>query len=264
MINDAAMHDAGMRKQAAEKPARRVAAETPTHRPPPPPPPKPRAQKPIPPPPSDTQNAEEQLVARRKARLRDLIEREGSGGSMALSRRAGMGQSHVNHLSLPGYPFGARAARGLEKQLGLPHNYFDQAPVTTTAAHSAPTVPVLPWADIGRFGATPDAPTISIPWQVGPRAVAGVSHGSMWSGDGGLGIPRGWYAVIDPDLQVREGDVVAVWLAGSTEATLRHYLVDGGRRLLYPLDPRSPAIEEWTRDVTVWGPVVGALKNLRT
>lgn len=226
-------------------------------------PPKPARKDMLPAAPVEPQNGEEQLVARRKARLQDLIQREGAGGSKALAKKAGMVQSHINHLSLPGYHFGERAARGLEKRLGLHHMYFDQAPATAGAVRNAPTVPIQPWADIGRYRATPDAPTVAIPWEVGPRAVAGISHGAMWSGDGGVGIPRGWLAVIDPDVQVREGDVVAVWLPGATEATLRQFLTDGGRHLLYPLDQRNPAIEEWTRQVNVWGPVIGALRNFR-
>jgi hypothetical protein len=214
--------------------------------------------------PPDLSNAEEQLVGRRKARLQDLIQREGAGGSKSLAKRAGLVQSHINHLSLPGYHFGERAARGLEKRLGLPHMYFDQAPTAAGTVRGAPTVPIQPWADIGRYRPTPDAPSIAIPWEVGPRAVAGISHGAMWSGDGGMGIPRGWYAVIDPDVQVREGDVVAVWLPNATEATLRQFLTDGGRPLLYPLDTRNHTIEEWTRAVNVWGPVIGALRNFRT
>lgn len=253
MLYTSIAHSGGMRKvMPPPAPLRRAA--TPAK-----PPPTPTRQELAPP--AALADSEEIITGRRKARLRDLIEREGSGGSVSLARRAGVNQAHINHLSLPGYPFGARAARGLEQRLDLPHMYFDQAPATAGAARQAPTVPIQPWRDLGRFAPQPDAPTVPVPWDVGPRAVAGLANGAMWANE--TGVPRGWYAVVDPDVQVREGDLVACWLPGSHEATLRHFVMDGGRRLLYPLDPRHPAIDEWGGDTLVWGPVIGALKNFR-
>lgn len=199
---------------------------------------------------------------RRKARLRDLIDRE-PGGSKGMALRIGVSQAHVNHLSLEGYHFGKAAARNLERKLGKKHMYFDEALPANGRASTTIAVPLQPWADVGRHSPRVDAPTIAVPWEVGPRAVAVISHGAMWSGDGGVGVPRGWYAIIDPDAQVRDGDVVAVLLPGATEATLRQFVIDGGRRLLYPLDPRNTMIDEMTRSVQMCGPVVGALRSFR-
>lgn len=208
---------------------------------------------------------EEALVGRRKARLLELIAREGSGGAAALARRCDPPRTtaNINHMSRPGYHFGSRAARGLEAALGLEHMYFDRHIIATGASTAITHVPVIPWGSIGRFAAENDSPTIPVPWVVGPRAVAGISHGSMWGGDGVPGIPRGWHAVIDPDVAPREGDIVACWLPGATECTLRHFLTDAGRNYLYPLDPRHTSVDEWTRAVKVVGPVVGALRSFR-
>lgn len=203
------------------------------------------------------------LIPLRKVRLRELLAHEGRGGAAAFARKAGMTHSYITQLSKDTYPanFGARAARELEQRLGLAHMYFDTPLSHPEGARSAHLVPVVPWGILGRVTAPPDSPVIAVGWQVGPRAVAAVSHGSMWTGESG--IPRGWYAVIDPDAPRHEGDILAVWLPGATECTLRQAINDGGHPMLAPLDPRIGTIDEMTRSVKVVGPVVGALKSFR-
>lgn len=68
----------------------------------------------------------------RKQRLRALIrEHLVEGGAASLARKANRTQASVSHLSLPGYPFGRRAARALEGDLALKAGYFDEGYGTT-------------------------------------------------------------------------------------------------------------------------------------
>lgn len=57
------------------------------------------------------------------------------GGHAAVVRARNLTGSHASHLSqiLNGYSFGERAARGIEKRLGMPARWLDQAAVDTAA-----------------------------------------------------------------------------------------------------------------------------------
>ena len=212
-------------------------------------------------PPPRNQDDEDVLVPLRKFKLRELISKSGRGGATALANKAGVTHGYVSQISRPGFNFGARAARELEQRLGLPHLFFDTPAEPAGHSGSAYLVPVLPWGLVGRSSAPAGSPVVPVGWRVGPRAVAAVSHGAMWSGE--VGIPRGWLAIIDPDAPRRDGDILAVWLPGATECTLRQHITDAGRQMLAPLDPRMGTIDELTKAVKVVGPVVGALKSYR-
>lgn len=222
-------------------------------------PPVPKLTKPPPP----TQDEERLMTSRRKLRLQELIAREGSGGAASLARKCGRTQANINHMSRPGYQFGARAARALEVELGLPHLYFDEPQVPGEVSRDVKLVPVMEWGKVGRHPPGPEAPGVATAWAVGPRAVAVVARGMMWSGEGAPGIPTGWHAIVDPDATIREGDLLCCWLPGATEATLRQYLVDGGVNYLYPVDRKQVTVAEWTRDTLIVGPVIGAQKAFR-
>lgn len=191
-----------------------------------------------------------------------MIERKGYGGAADLAREAGRTQAGINHMSLPGYEFGSRAARSLERALGLPHMYFDLAD-SPAAAGGLLQVPVMSWDKIGRHPVPPDVARVPVGWPVGGRCLAAVSRGTMSASDGLPGVPAGWHVIIDPDASTREGDIVCVWMPGATEATLRHYLTDGGEYFLYPLDRRHSTVEPWTKGVMLVGPVVGAMRYFR-
>ncbi len=206
-------------------------------------------------------DAKKTAEAHRKAKLRELIDEQGSGGAAALARKAGRSQAGISHMASPGYDFGRRAARSLEDALVLPVGYFDLGATSETKQVEVRKIPLQDWSRIGRFPAT-EGDTVPCPWQVGPRAVAGKAKPSMWSGDGTPGVPPGWTCIIDPDVDPKEGDVVCVWPPGATEATLRQYVSDAGVRLLYPMDRRLPIVE-WTQLTIVVGPVVGALMHFR-
>lgn len=204
------------------------------------------------------------LESLRKARLRELIAKEGGyGGAALIARKAGRTQADINHKSRPGYSFGERSARQLEADLGLPHMYFDAPEAPAGAGQAVRLVPIMDWARVGRHPAGPDTPTVATAWAVGPRAVAVVARGTMWAGDGVPGVPAGWHAIVDPDASQREGDLLCCWLPGASEATLRQYLMDGGTPYLYPVDRRQTNVVEWTRDVFIVGPVIGCAKLFR-
>lgn len=207
---------------------------------------------------------DEVLVARRKKRLKDLISREGYGGAAAIAAKTGRTQGNISHLSLPGYAFGDRAARQLETDLNLPHMYFDMpVDVATGTTQRLHMIPIVSWANCGRDYSGIDAATVAVPWEVGPQAVACISQAGMWSHDGQLGVPPGWLAVIDPAVSPQSGDIVATWLDGATEATLRQVVDDAGRLHLFPIDPRIQGSQEWRRRDTVVGTVIGSLKLFR-
>lgn len=203
------------------------------------------------------------LVARRKKRLQDVIAREGYGSAASVARQAGRTQANINHLSLPGYPFGDRAARQLEKDLNLPHLYFDLPGNGGGEARAVHNVPIVSWANCGRDYEGIEAEVVAVPWDVGPQAIACISQAGMWSPDSSTGVPPGWLAIIDPAVSPRAGDIVAAWLDGAREATLRQVVDDAGRLYLFPVDPRIPSSQEWRRRDTVVGTVIGCLKLFR-
>ncbi len=172
-------------------------------------PPVPKMTKPAP-----AQDEDRLLTSRRKMRLQELIAREGSGGAASLARKCGRTQANINHMSLPGYHFGTRAARALEAELGLPHLFFDEPQTPGEVSRDVRLVPVMEWGKVGRHPPGPDAPAVATAWAVGPRAVAVVARGMMWAGEGSPGIPTGWHAFVDPDAAIREGDLLCCWLPG--------------------------------------------------
>ncbi|MFV8873608.1 LexA family transcriptional regulator [Serratia fonticola] len=61
---------------------------------------------------------------------------------------------------------------------------------------------------------------------------------SMLNPNGLPSIPEGAIIIVDPELQVEHGKIVVARIDGTSEVTVKKYVVDGPRKYLVPLNPR--------------------------
>ena len=81
--------------------------------------------------------------------------------------------------------------------------------------------------------------------------------GDSMTSTSGISIPEGYFILVEPDLTAKNGDLVVVKLANSTEVTFKKWVVDVGQTYLKPLNSDYRAIEV-SQDLAIIGVVTQA------
>lgn len=129
------------------------------------------------------------------------------------------------------------------------------APASPPSEHfGIKEIPVLSWVQAGEW--TESGASITIrdvkEWIYTTAAVSSAAFAlrvrgdSMTNPSGAPSIPEGSMVVVDPDRMTSEdpnGKIVVAQLIGSTEATLKKYVVDGPQKYLVPLNPSYRPLE---------------------
>ncbi len=129
------------------------------------------------------------------------------------------------------------------------------APASPPSEHfGIKEIPVLSWVQAGEW--TESGASITIrdvkEWIYTTAAVSSAAFALRVRGDsmtnptGAPSIPEGSMVVVDPDRMTSEdpnGKIVVAQLIGSTEATLKKYVVDGPQKYLVPLNPSYRPLE---------------------
>ena len=129
------------------------------------------------------------------------------------------------------------------------------APALPPTAHfGIKEIPVLSWVQAGEWTESGSSVTIRdvTEWIFTTAAVSSsafalrVRGDSMTNPTGAPSIPEGSLVVVDPDCMASDdanGKIVVAQLIGSTEATLKKYVVDGPLKYLVPLNPNYRPLE---------------------
>ncbi len=78
-----------------------------------------------------------EIHARRRLRLRQLIEEQFEGNQLRMARAVDLSRSHIRRALAGGVNLGEHAASRIEQMLGLPHGWMDLKPAPGTV----PTTP---------------------------------------------------------------------------------------------------------------------------
>lgn len=133
---------------------------------------------------------------------------------------------------------------------------LDNAPPATipTEHFGIKEIPVLSWVQAGEWTECDSQITIQDvkEWIYTTASVSSeafalrVRGDSMTNPSGAPSIPEGSLVVVDPDRMMSEdanGKIVVAQVIGSTEATLKKYVVDGPLKYLVPLNPNYRPLE---------------------
>lgn len=190
----------------------------------------------------------------RRSRLAELIRSRYKGERAGLIAESGLSKGRVAQLLDSEFPFGERAARELERRLGLPSLYFDE--VTSDNIEEGPpirgAVPLISWVQAGQWEEAVDTfqPGEAELWipvvrQVSPRGFALRVRGDSMTSPHGRSYPEGSFIVVEPERRSPvNGDRVVARLEGSSEVTFKVYKEEDGRRWLQPLNPMHRPIFE--------------------
>lgn len=116
-------------------------------------------------------------------------------------------------------------------------------------ARAVSRVPVISWVAAGKWQEAfdPYAPGDAARWeelteQVGPNVFALEVRGDSMEDPGArVSFPEGCLIIVDSERKMKPGDFVVVRNNTWDEATFKQYVVDGGEKLLKPLNPRYRA-----------------------
>ena len=205
-------------------------------------------------------------AAIRLANLKAYLQTECGGNAAELARRIRRSPSQTNDLLQGRKAFGEKLARSIEDNLGLFQGALDQEPSPVDLARRAiafgdargqeprpvravSRVPVISWVAAGAWQEAfdPYAPGDGHRWeelaeQVSARAFALEVRGDSMEDPGGrFSFPEGCLIVLDPERKLKAGDFAVFRNNDWDEATFKQYVVDGGQKLLKPLNPRYRA-----------------------
>lgn len=199
----------------------------------------------------------------RKSRLAQLIAARYKGMRGDLIRESELTPGRITQLLNPNEPFGERAARELERKLGLPDLWFDKEISNTEAApHLSEGVPLISWIQAGSWGEAfdPFPPGAAESWVPSMKPTSAAAFALRVRGDSmtapyGKSYPAGSIIIVEPERRSPvNGERVVAKLLGSDEVTFKVFKEEDGRKWLQPLNPQHEAIRE---PFKVLGTVVG-------
>jgi len=201
----------------------------------------------------------------RKRRLADLIQGRYKGDRALLIRESGLSGGRISQLLDPKEVFGERAARSLERKLGLPERWFDvveQFTNTEPAPDIREGVPLISWIQAGDWAEASDpfhpgeaeayVPSLK---PTSTRAFALRVRGDSMTAAHGRTYPEGCIIIVEPERRSPvNGERIVAKMEGSNEVTFKVYKEEDGRVWLQPLNPNHMPIRE---PFKVLGTVVG-------
>jgi SOS-response transcriptional repressor LexA len=200
----------------------------------------------------------------RRLRLTQLIETRYNGERADLISASGLSKGRISQLLDPEAKFGERAARELEKRLGLPPRWLDKEENYNVSA--APSirggVPLISWIKAGDWAEASDPlqPGEAEAWIPSPRAHSDRAYALRVRGDSmtsphGKSYPEGCIIIVEPERRSPvNGERIVAKLEGSDEVTFKVYKEEDGRRWLAPLNPLHEPIRQAFK---VLGTVIG-------
>lgn len=200
----------------------------------------------------------------RKSRLAHLLATRYKGDRGALINESGLSKGRISQLLDPALPFGERAARELERKLGLAEGWFERKAVENTEPAPAVKrgVPLISWIQAGSWNEASDPfhPGDAEDWIPAMRPHSGSAYALRVKGDSmtapyGKSYPAGSIILVEPERRSpANGERIIAKLDGSSEVTFKVYKEEDGRRWLQPLNPTHEPIREPFR---VLGTVIG-------
>lgn len=200
----------------------------------------------------------------RKARLAKLIASRYKGDRAQLITESGLSGGRISQLLDPKEVFGERAARNLERKLGLPERWLDVEEVTNTEPGPAirEGIPLISWIQAGSWAEAVEpyhhgdiktfVPSLK---PTSTRAFALRVRGDSMTSPYGRSYPEGSIIIVEPDRRMPvNGERIIAKLEGSNEVTFKVYKEEDARRWLQPLNPSHEPIRE---PFKVLGTVVG-------
>lgn len=191
----------------------------------------------------------------RRAKLVDEIKRRGYGGQAQIGRDLGVSPAQIYQWAKGVGQISSSSARRLEKALGRPTGWMDQADDGAQAVHEpsnispgpdlrAP-VPLISWVQAGEWTECTDPfpPGMADEWISPSTRVSKCAFAVKVRGDSME--PRffeGETLIVDPEIEARSGDFVIVRLDDAQEATFKQLILDGPQKFLKPVNPRYPVI----------------------
>jgi len=192
---------------------------------------------------------------------------ESIGGITAMAERLGKSQSQISHLIgyTPIKNIGDRIAAEVEKAFGKPFGWLDRDHfgITDEAATHAQkivsqyiTVPLISWSEANQwqylqkdYPPTRAETIIPVITKINKKSFALRMHNDSMQTSQSLTIPNGAVAVIDIGAKPKQGDLIVVATAkkyepdSKQEALIGQFVLEGGRRLLKPLNSKFQATE---------------------
>lgn len=201
----------------------------------------------------------------RKHRLAKLIQTRFKGERAALINESGLSKGRISQLLDPRETFGERAARELERKLGLTERWLDKVEEyenTEPAPAIKEGVPLISWIRAGDWeeASDPLQPGEAEAWipslkPTSTRAYALRVRGDSMTSSHGRSYPEGCIIIVEPERRSPvNGERIVAKLEGSSEVTFKVYKEEDGRRWLLPLNPNHEPIRQ---PFKVLGTVVG-------
>lgn len=200
----------------------------------------------------------------RKHRLAKLLGTRYNGDRAQLINESGLSKGRISQLLDPEQTFGERAARELERKLGLPDRWLEVEEFNNT--EPAPSiregVPLISWIKAGSWSEASDplqpgeaeawVPTLK---PTSARAYALRVRGDSMTSGHGRSYPEGCIIIVEPERRSPvNGERIVAKLDGSDDVTFKVYKEEDGRRWLQPLNPNHEPIRQ---PFKVLGTVVG-------
>lgn len=200
----------------------------------------------------------------RVAHLRRLVDAAGTIVAFA-KRHEGVDPTYVSQLLNRHRSFGERAARNMERRLGLPSGYLDRNEADNNVEPGPEMrglVPIISWVQAGQWCDSVDLfqpgdsdEWLACPAKHGPHTFAlrvrGVSMEPKYF-DGAI-------IFVDPDRTADHLSNVVVRLDHDNEVTFKQLVIEDGVRFLRPLNPDwpGPKLIKVESDSVICGVVIG-------
>jgi SOS-response transcriptional repressor LexA len=203
------------------------------------------------------------MDATRRTRLASLLATRYGGDRARLIAATGLSKGRISQL-LSSDPFGERAARELERTLGLPERWLDTQEPNNVEPAPAVTggVPLISWVQAGDWAEAADyfQPGEAESWIPSLKAHSSKAFALRVRGDSmtaphGRSYPEGSIIIVEPERRMPvNGERIVAKLANSEEVTFKVYKEEDGRRWLQPLNPSHEPIRD---PFKVLGTVIG-------
>ncbi len=189
------------------------------------------------------------------------------GGISAIADKMGKSQGQISHLigSTPIKNIGDRIAAQVEEAFDKPPGWLDKPhpEVSETAAYydNYQTVPLIYWEQIQTWRQKDQFDREEVRYWVGSSIARMSTHAfavevqdDSMEASSGVSFPIGSIILVDPDIKASSGAFVVASTNKAVKPTFKQFILDGGKHLLKPLNPRYP-IHDLSSSYEIYGVV---------